>query len=371
VGFWETSQDLSDGDDGPSPGPNELHGVANVAACGTSCSNATDCETFEYNQGLSRCTLKRKGRYEALEQRQGAEWVSCVSAGLVNAYGGETYGVTCEFSSWAISCAASAGTHIAALHGVYGRTTAGPCPGLGSNVTNCERDVVEVLRTRCDGRVDCSVSVGNVPMGADPCSGTSKYLNSSFVCLPGPPFVVTTGIPGRTLAGADGTSSGPDSSGVWIGVTIAAVVVCVGVVVAIVVVRRRRGNSDDVSGLQLSPVDSPEYGDLGDLSGGASPGGRASVSQTEYSGLPSPPGQSEYGDLVIPAGARKPDSPEYSGLPETPTEYSGLPVSASEGASEYSGLPVSASEGTDEYSGLPVAPPADTSEYSGLPVADD
>ncbi|XP_072571027.1 L-rhamnose-binding lectin CSL2-like [Paramormyrops kingsleyae] len=68
----------------------------------------------------------------------------------------------------------------------YGCTDSHVCasnPQKVASVTCTEATTTSVLSQSCNGRSMCEVTVSPA-LFSDPCQGTSKYLNSSYVCLP-------------------------------------------------------------------------------------------------------------------------------------------------------------------------------------------
>ncbi|XP_073731551.1 L-rhamnose-binding lectin CSL3-like [Misgurnus anguillicaudatus] len=85
----------------------------------------------------------------------------------------------------------------------YGRTNSATC-STGrpadqiSNVQCTQSSSLNVLATQCDGAHTCSISTSNTVFG-DPCVGTYKYLNVSYICQPNNHFIkVSAANYGRT-----------------------------------------------------------------------------------------------------------------------------------------------------------------------------
>ncbi|XP_049919823.1 uncharacterized protein LOC126402147 [Epinephelus moara] len=77
---------------------------------------------------------------------------------------------------------------ISVQEALYGRTDSETCseekPQAQLTNTDCAQEgTVDVLKRRCDGKRVCEVSV-NVFGSPDPCEGTSKYLQTKYICLP-------------------------------------------------------------------------------------------------------------------------------------------------------------------------------------------
>ncbi|XP_056589527.1 L-rhamnose-binding lectin CSL3-like [Triplophysa dalaica] len=97
-----------------------------------------------------------------------------------------TNSVTCESATASLSCAKGS---IKVLSANYGRTNQTTCStGKPANVlTNdqCTQATSQsVVFSRCDGKKDCSIPATSNVFG-DPCVGTYKYLNVSYVCAEG------------------------------------------------------------------------------------------------------------------------------------------------------------------------------------------
>ncbi|KAJ8032557.1 D-galactoside-specific lectin [Holothuria leucospilota] len=94
--------------------------------------------------------------------------------------------VVCEGLTMNITC--SGKENIVISDAVYGRLVKGsvacPDPLEGRDITintNCQSDQTSKVREMCDGKSMCSVGVSNGEFG-DPCSGTYKYLNVTYMC---------------------------------------------------------------------------------------------------------------------------------------------------------------------------------------------
>ncbi|XP_073730930.1 L-rhamnose-binding lectin CSL3-like [Misgurnus anguillicaudatus] len=107
---------------------------------------------------------------------------------------GETAQLTCDLTSQVIACDSDIASlhcdqgHIKVLSANYGRTNSATCSGGKpanqiSNVQCTQDSSLNVLASRCDGRKDCSIPAISTVFG-DPCVGTYKYLNVSYICIP-------------------------------------------------------------------------------------------------------------------------------------------------------------------------------------------
>ncbi|KAH3840562.1 hypothetical protein DPMN_114012 [Dreissena polymorpha] len=69
---------------------------------------------------------------------------------------------------------------------VGGRRQTDICPSNipSQNVnTNCAKDLTVLVATRCNSMSICEVPVNSATLGADPCPGTSKYLEVRYFCI--------------------------------------------------------------------------------------------------------------------------------------------------------------------------------------------
>ncbi|XP_065141228.1 uncharacterized protein [Paramisgurnus dabryanus] len=107
---------------------------------------------------------------------------------------GETAQLTCDLTSQVIACDSdTASLHcdqgrIKVISANYGRTSSATCSSGKpanqiSNVQCTQSSSLSVLASRCDGRKDCSIPANSTVFG-DPCGGTCKYLNVSYICIP-------------------------------------------------------------------------------------------------------------------------------------------------------------------------------------------
>lgn len=74
---------------------------------------------------------------------------------------------------------------ISVLDANYGRLSKTVCNECGKQPThnlNClSQNSYNIVRGRCNGKQNCSVSVANCVFG-DPCFGTYKYLTVDYEC---------------------------------------------------------------------------------------------------------------------------------------------------------------------------------------------
>ncbi|XP_073730925.1 L-rhamnose-binding lectin CSL3-like [Misgurnus anguillicaudatus] len=107
---------------------------------------------------------------------------------------GDTARLTCGLTSEVITCESdTANLHcdqgrIKVLSANYGRTNSATCSGGKpayqiSNVQCTQSSSLSVLTSQCDGQTNCSISASNSVFG-DPCVGTYKYLDVSYICIP-------------------------------------------------------------------------------------------------------------------------------------------------------------------------------------------
>lgn len=107
---------------------------------------------------------------------------------------------SCEGDTFSISCNKQ---FIKVLSANYGRTNNDTCStgrpaNQISNVQCSQSSSINVLATQCNGKQACSVSTSNTVFG-EPCVGTYKYLNVSYICQPNNHFIkVSVADYGRT-----------------------------------------------------------------------------------------------------------------------------------------------------------------------------
>uniref|UniRef100_A0A671N036 SUEL-type lectin domain-containing protein n=1 Tax=Sinocyclocheilus anshuiensis TaxID=1608454 RepID=A0A671N036_9TELE len=107
---------------------------------------------------------------------QNLNWISCKSTVKIH---NDSYGELFHVSDWG---------YIKVITANYGRTDHTTCStGRSlhqlSNVDCFQETSVHVMFKRCDGRKSCSVPAVN-SVFSDPCVGTHKYLDVSYLCLP-------------------------------------------------------------------------------------------------------------------------------------------------------------------------------------------
>ncbi|XP_073730926.1 L-rhamnose-binding lectin CSL3-like [Misgurnus anguillicaudatus] len=117
-----------------------------------------------------------------------------VKAVVLTTCEGDTARLTCGLTSQVITCESDTASlhcdqgHIKVLSANYGRTNSATCSSGKpanqiSNVQCTQSSSLSVLSSQCDGQKDCSISASNSVFG-DPCVGTYKYLDVSYICIP-------------------------------------------------------------------------------------------------------------------------------------------------------------------------------------------
>lgn len=88
---------------------------------------------------------------------------------------------TCEGKTMTITCPNEI---IFIEDAMFGRTkNSSVCPHVQIKHTNCTSTRSEaIIKTKCDGKSECSVKVENDELGGDPCPGTHKYLEVHYIC---------------------------------------------------------------------------------------------------------------------------------------------------------------------------------------------
>ncbi|XP_056588714.1 L-rhamnose-binding lectin CSL2-like [Triplophysa dalaica] len=99
--------------------------------------------------------------------------------------------VTCESDTASLSCAKGS---IKVLSANYGRMNQITCstgkPANQLSNDRCTQNTSQsVVFSRCDGKQDCSIPATN-NVFIDPCVGTYKYLNVSYVCAEGKTVII-------------------------------------------------------------------------------------------------------------------------------------------------------------------------------------
>ncbi|XP_073731550.1 L-rhamnose-binding lectin CSL3-like [Misgurnus anguillicaudatus] len=114
---------------------------------------------------------------------------------------GDTARLNCGLTSEVIACESDTANlqcdqgHIKVLSANYGRTNSATCssgkPANQISNIQCTQDSsLSVLTSRCDGKQNCYISASNSVFG-DPCVGTYKYLDVSYICKP-PSVIIQT-----------------------------------------------------------------------------------------------------------------------------------------------------------------------------------
>ncbi|XP_073669122.1 L-rhamnose-binding lectin CSL3-like isoform X2 [Paramisgurnus dabryanus] len=117
-----------------------------------------------------------------------------VKAVILTTCEGDTAQLSCDFTSHVIACESDTARlqcdqgRIQVLSANYGRRNSATCSSGKpanqiSNVQCNQGSSLSVLANRCDGRKYCSISASNIIFG-DPCVGTYKYLDVSYICIP-------------------------------------------------------------------------------------------------------------------------------------------------------------------------------------------
>ncbi|XP_073669148.1 L-rhamnose-binding lectin CSL3-like [Paramisgurnus dabryanus] len=107
---------------------------------------------------------------------------------------GDTAQLSCDLTSHVTACESDTAHlycdqgRIQVLSANYGRTNSATCSNgkpanQVSNVQCTQDSSLSVLTNRCDGQKYCSISASNIIFG-DPCVGTYKYLDVSYICIP-------------------------------------------------------------------------------------------------------------------------------------------------------------------------------------------
>lgn len=80
-----------------------------------------------------------------------------------------------------LDCAAG---NISIVEAIYGRTEGNVCYSTKIKTTECRSTQSEaIVKSICDAKPVCSITVSNTALGGDPCPGTLKYLNVKFTCI--------------------------------------------------------------------------------------------------------------------------------------------------------------------------------------------
>lgn len=88
----------------------------------------------------------------------------------------------CEGEEMKLDCAAG---NIRIVEAIFGRTEgSNVCSSTKIKTVECRSTTSEtIVKSVCDGKRNCSITVLNNVLGGDPCPGTYKYLNVTFTCL--------------------------------------------------------------------------------------------------------------------------------------------------------------------------------------------
>lgn len=88
---------------------------------------------------------------------------------------------TCEGETMTITCRNGI---IFIEDAMFGRTQdGGVCQSTPTQDTDCtSTESKAIIKSKCDGKSECSINVENVKLGGDPCPGTHKYLEVHYIC---------------------------------------------------------------------------------------------------------------------------------------------------------------------------------------------
>jgi hypothetical protein len=93
-----------------------------------------------------------------------------------------TSALACEGNRVSMSC--PSGQTVSVISASYGRHNAHTCPHSAISNQNCHAsNSLEKVKKQCDGQRNCSPQASAGVFG-DPCGGTYKYLETSYVCIP-------------------------------------------------------------------------------------------------------------------------------------------------------------------------------------------
>lgn len=75
-------------------------------------------------------------------------------------------------------------TTITVLSANYGRTSTSSYPNSYVSDTNClSVNALNIMQSKCNDQVECTVNASSATFGGDPCSGTSKYAEAVYRCV--------------------------------------------------------------------------------------------------------------------------------------------------------------------------------------------
>lgn len=93
-----------------------------------------------------------------------------------------TSALACEGNRVSMSC--PSGQTVSVISASYGRHNAHTCPHSAVSNQNCHAsNSLKEVKSQCDGQRSCSPQASAGVFG-DPCGGTYKYLETSYVCIP-------------------------------------------------------------------------------------------------------------------------------------------------------------------------------------------
>ncbi|XP_037051093.1 L-rhamnose-binding lectin CSL3-like [Bradysia coprophila] len=91
--------------------------------------------------------------------------------------------IACQYSDLTLKC--DAGLVVNIISANYGRSTKTICEAFELATDKCSHPKgLEVVRTRCTDKQSCTIPVVNDTFGTNPCSGTVKYLDVMYECIP-------------------------------------------------------------------------------------------------------------------------------------------------------------------------------------------
>ncbi|KAG4069943.1 hypothetical protein HA402_015167 [Bradysia odoriphaga] len=92
--------------------------------------------------------------------------------------------LACQYASLNITC--EPGYHIDVVNAFYGRLSKTICKSDQMLTNSCAaKRSLDIVRTKCNNQETCNVAATNDVFG-NPCSGTIKYLDVRYQCIPNP-----------------------------------------------------------------------------------------------------------------------------------------------------------------------------------------
>uniref|UniRef100_A0A3B3I8T5 SUEL-type lectin domain-containing protein n=1 Tax=Oryzias latipes TaxID=8090 RepID=A0A3B3I8T5_ORYLA len=89
--------------------------------------------------------------------------------------------ITCENDKAKLHCNWQVISVLSAFYGRRERNVCNDCPLAMSQNVNCENPT-DVVAEECNGKKHCNIKAANSMFG-DPCKGTRKYLEVTYVCI--------------------------------------------------------------------------------------------------------------------------------------------------------------------------------------------